>query len=131
MEGFIKLNIDACSLGNSGRSGTWGIFCDHRGNHILSFLSGLGVTTNFVAEFEAFFMGIRITKEQSWLKLWVECDSHAMAICIKKCTIPWFFQQQWRSLKAYLDTITWSIAHCYREANNIANNLAKHTALAQ
>ncbi|XP_042505696.1 uncharacterized protein LOC122082303 [Macadamia integrifolia] len=130
LRGVWKLNIDGCSIGNSGSSCTGGIL------HSATFQMGCyaiyeGIGTNFMAEFAAFFHGIHRASLKEITNLWIECDSQAVVSCIKRQNIPWCFLQIWWYYKGYLDSITWTISHCYQEINTIADKLAKHAAISR
>ncbi|XP_042487338.1 uncharacterized protein LOC122067575 [Macadamia integrifolia] len=50
MRSWAKLNVNGCSLGNSGRARRGGILQDHNGRLLLCFNFFLGVTTSFIVE---------------------------------------------------------------------------------
>ncbi|XP_042501990.1 uncharacterized protein LOC122079520 [Macadamia integrifolia] len=125
---WIKLNVDGCSLGNPGNSGAGGVFRNHRGLVVGSFKKFLGVHTNYYTEFTALMEGILKAKELQVDALWIEMDSVAMVVALQSKSIPWFVLQDWLSVKDYLNSINWKITHCFREANCIADFLAKAVA---
>ncbi|XP_042487034.1 uncharacterized protein LOC122067264 [Macadamia integrifolia] len=126
--GWIKLNTDGCSLGNPGKAGAGGIFRNEKGDNLLNYREYVGIRTNFEAEFLAVIAGLEQAKINGFQHLWIECDSTAVVILLSKGLVPWFALQRWRSLLSFLNSINWKVTHCYREANVIADFLAKSSA---
>ncbi|XP_043725773.1 uncharacterized protein LOC122672350 [Telopea speciosissima] len=125
--GWVKLNSDGCSLGNPGRVGAGGILHDDHAVPIGAFGIYLGVS-NFLAEFWAILHGILLGKEKNVCRLWIESESAAVLKAIQTHLIPWKVQQLWLSLQPFLNSIQWKISHCFREANPVADFLAKLSA---
>ncbi|XP_042479159.1 uncharacterized protein LOC122060066 [Macadamia integrifolia] len=125
---WIKLNFDGSSRGNPGRAGAGGIFRDHRGGVLGSYKIFMGVSGVFEAEIEGLMVGLMRAREMGIPCLWVETDSSAVAISIQQNKIPWFALQRWIFLQPYLESITWKITHNFREANSIADYLARDAA---
>ncbi|XP_042508160.1 uncharacterized protein LOC122084146 [Macadamia integrifolia] len=96
--GWIKLNTDGCSLGNPGKAGAGGIFRNEKGDSLLNYREYVGIRTNFEAKLLAVIAGLEQAKINGFQHLWIECDSTAV------------------------------VTHCYREANVIADFLAKSSA---
>ncbi|XP_011620451.1 uncharacterized protein LOC105420038 [Amborella trichopoda] len=125
VEGWFKLNVDGCALGNPNHSGAGGVFRNSMGISSWTFSSYLSNTTNFFAEFSALFQGIEIAKEKGVERFLIECDSIVVIEAIKGRKIPWKFSQKLLILRTYLDDILWKITHIFREGNNVADLLAK------
>ncbi|XP_042481160.1 uncharacterized protein LOC122061743 [Macadamia integrifolia] len=126
--GWVKLNSDGCSLGNPGKAGAGGVFRNENSEILQSFRTFLGVHTNFEAEMIAVITGLEFARDMGITHLWIECDSVAVVLLIAKGRIPWFCLQRWMSLTSYLNSLTWKITHCMREANPVADFLAKTAA---
>ncbi|XP_042484214.1 uncharacterized protein LOC122064565 [Macadamia integrifolia] len=125
---WIKLNFDGSSRGNPGRAGAGGIFRDHRGGVLGSYKIFMGISGVFEAEIEGLIVGLMRARELGISCLWVETDSSVVAISIQQNKIPWFALQRWIFLQPYLKSITWKITHNFREANSIADYLARDAA---
>ncbi|XP_042485259.1 uncharacterized protein LOC122065524 [Macadamia integrifolia] len=125
---WIKLNFDGSSRGNLGHAGVGGIFRDRRGGVLDSYKIFMGVSKVFEAEIEGLMVGLMRAWELGITCLWVETDSSAVAISIQQKKIPWFALQRWIFLQPYLESITWKITHNFREANSIADYLARDVA---
>ncbi|XP_043725846.1 uncharacterized protein LOC122672435 [Telopea speciosissima] len=128
---WTKLNIDGCSLGNRGHSSAAGIFRNYQGHPTGSFSHYLGISTNFLAEFSAFFIGVQMARGKKIQFLWIECDVEVVVTSIKNGNTLWKFKQNWFGVVSDLQAITWKITHSYREVNTIADLLAKRIAFTQ
>ncbi|XP_043700059.1 uncharacterized protein LOC122650734 [Telopea speciosissima] len=104
--GWVKLNVDGCSLGNPGRTGAGGVLRDHRATHISAFSVFLSNLTNYEVEFRAIFIGLLRAKDLGITHLWVECDSKAVVDALNAKSIPLFVTQQWMGLQPFLDSIS-------------------------
>jgi len=49
---MIQLNFDGASKGNPGKSGYGGVFRDHKGIPLLTFIGSIGWDTNKLTELE-------------------------------------------------------------------------------
>ncbi|XP_043699939.1 uncharacterized protein LOC122650603 [Telopea speciosissima] len=125
---WVKLNIDGCSLGNPGHSSAAGIFRNSQGQPEGSYAEYLGIATNHTAEFTAFFIGVQMACDMHVRRLWIECDAEIVVAAIKNGNIPWKFKQAWLGMANYLQGIRWEITHNYREANTVADLIAKKCA---
>ncbi|XP_042519116.1 uncharacterized protein LOC122092877 [Macadamia integrifolia] len=123
--GWVKLNIDGCSFGNPGKAGVRGIFRNERTKSILNFRKFVDIKTNFEAKFLAIMAGLEQAKDHGFQNLWIECDSATVVILQSKSLIPWFIQQRWRGILPFMNSINWKVSHCFREANTVADFLAK------
>ncbi|XP_042483836.1 uncharacterized protein LOC122064185 [Macadamia integrifolia] len=125
---WSKIKIDGSSMENPGRAGGGVVIRDSNGKVIFSFKNFLGISMNYYAEFMSFLHGIRHAMGQRITNLWIETDSVAVVTAVQGKSLPWFALQKWLSLQHYLNSISWKITHCFREANPIADYLAKSAA---
>ncbi|XP_043700213.1 transcription factor RHD6-like [Telopea speciosissima] len=125
---WIRLNIDGSLLGNPGRAGAGGVFPNHQAQVVFSYGKYLGISYSFEAEIEALMDGLFVVRESGFREIWIESDSAALVLSIQKSNIPWFALQRWQVIKPYLNSCKWKITHCFREANHIADYLAKQAA---
>ncbi|KAF5188832.1 Ribonuclease h domain [Thalictrum thalictroides] len=87
-----------CIQGNPGRAGVGAIFRDHRGKILIVHSRGIGITTNFRAEYEAIIDSREITESKEWRRVWVESDSTAAVEAFRTGGIPWQLLARWRSI---------------------------------
>ncbi|XP_042499704.1 uncharacterized protein LOC122077871 [Macadamia integrifolia] len=127
-QNWIKLNTDGCSLGNPGKARVGGVFRNYKREPLLNFRNFVGIKSNFEAEFLALITSLEHAKNSCIQNLWIECDSAVVVFLFSKELVPWFIQQRWRGVLSYLGSISWKITHCYREANVVADFLAKTAA---
>ncbi|XP_042477785.1 uncharacterized protein LOC122059169 [Macadamia integrifolia] len=80
------------------------------------------------SEFSAVMEAILVAMNMNARGLWIESDSAAVVAATQKMHIPWFVLQKWRFALPFLQSITWKITHCFREANTVADFLAKKAA---
>ncbi|XP_042488955.1 uncharacterized protein LOC122069075 [Macadamia integrifolia] len=80
------------------------------------------------SEFSAVMEAILVAMNMNARGLWIELDSAAVVAATQKMHIPWFVLQKWRFALPFLQSITWKITHCFREANTVADFLAKKAA---
>ena len=62
--GWIKLNTNGSSLGNSGLAGGGGVFRNDDGGWILGFSKHIGITSTFMAKLWAIWDGLALCKEK-------------------------------------------------------------------
>ncbi|XP_042485190.1 uncharacterized protein LOC122065440 [Macadamia integrifolia] len=103
--GWMKLNVDGCSLGNPGRVGAGGVLRNYRGNIVGSFKMFLGIHSNYYAEFKALMEAILKAKELNVGALWIESDLAALVGAIQSQSIPWYAAQDWIIVKCFLGSI--------------------------
>lgn len=70
-----KLNFDGASKGNPGNSGFGGLFRNHKGDSLLSFLGSKGWDTNNSVELEGLWQGLLISQGKGFFPLIIEGDS--------------------------------------------------------
>ncbi|XP_042494308.1 uncharacterized protein LOC122073748 [Macadamia integrifolia] len=122
---WFKINVDGSSLGNPGRVGAGGIARNKKGQICKSFSIYLGIKKIFEAEFEAVLEGLIMAKRYGAREVWVESDSAGVVSAVQKNQVLWFVLQRWRAILPYLNSISWKISHCFREANVVADYLAR------
>ncbi|GKU92594.1 hypothetical protein SLEP1_g6302 [Rubroshorea leprosula] len=128
--GVIKLNTDGSAITNPGAAGAGGVFRDELGNWLLSFYCSIGFTTSLSAELWALRNGLRLAVDRGYSNLIVEIDSritkilldsansnfHSLGVLIDDC----------RAMMSQIPAL--QINHIYREANALADGLAKKGA---
>ncbi|GLT67581.1 hypothetical protein SLA2020_398770 [Shorea laevis] len=130
---WFKLNSDGSSNHTCTKAGAGGVIRDQKGNWIGGFAKNLGFATNNDAELWGVKVGLELALKMSIKKLEVEVDSmfvvHILknAFAAKKphkalvncCRL---LIQRFEGVK---------VKHTYREANGIADTLAKHGAFME
>lgn len=76
--GWIKLNMDGFSSGNSGLAGGGGIFCNDDGVWILGFSRHICITSSFMAELWAIQDGLVLCVERNFHVVEIELDANAV-----------------------------------------------------
>ncbi|XP_060187285.1 uncharacterized protein LOC132616711 [Lycium barbarum] len=125
--GWIKVNTDGASRGNSGRS-SWA-FCvrDERGDVIQAQAREIEdlQSTNTEAEALAILQALRYLKDSQWDQIRIETDSLLLKNSIQRTwEIPWqiitMVEEIWRISEEKVVVIE----HIYREGNKLVDHLA-------
>lgn len=128
--GWVKLNTDGSVKGSCRAAGAGGALRDCHGNWIAGFAKNLGTMNSFQAELWAVRQGLLLAIDLNHLFLEIDMDaksvvdilssnlnhSHTNANLVAHC----------RSLIQQLNGV--KISHIYREANSVADQLAKYGA---
>ncbi|KAL0345577.1 UNVERIFIED_CONTAM: putative ribonuclease H protein [Sesamum radiatum] len=83
-EGWVKLNTDGASRGNSSVAGVSGIIRNHFGEVLLAFQELLRIASNIQAELSALHRGLLICKERGFIRVWIELDALSVLQLLKK-----------------------------------------------
>ena len=127
-EGWLVLNTDGAVKTNPSTAGAGGVIRGARGEWVLGFSEHLGYCSILKAELRGVLRGLQIAKERGISKLWLRTDSRTVMNILANPTVDhpkyFFIIQQCKKL---LDWNGWTIrlSHCYREANQVADKLAK------
>ncbi|KAK4707022.1 hypothetical protein R3W88_033409 [Solanum pinnatisectum] len=126
---WVKLNTDGSALDNPGKLGARGIIRDHRGEIILAFSTPMGEGTNNQAEIGAAIFGMTWILQLGYKNVLLEVDSQPLVDWIMaKTKPPWSVNTQVQQLKALIgQTSNFRCEHTYREANSVADSLAKQS----
>ncbi|OIS98531.1 putative ribonuclease h protein, partial [Nicotiana attenuata] len=116
--GTYKLNIDGSCLGNPGRGGIGGVFRDSNGNWILGFNMGFAYATNIQMEAMSLLQGLKLAIQKRLTPLvelinLINNDNCLYQNIIDDC----------RFLLSEAGTPP--LKHAFREANGLADTLAK------
>lgn len=123
--GKLKLNTDGCSLGNPGISGGGGVLRDSSGAVLFGYSIPFGELTCIQAEFKSLLFGVQQCLLRGFSRIQVEVDSLVLVnILLQKVKCPWLIRSEHDELLA-IQGLEWTVAHCYREANQVADALAK------
>ena len=125
--GWMVLNTDGASKGNSGVAGDGGVLRGDKGEWICEFGESMGICTSMKAEFKAVLRGLRIGKSLGVTKLWVQVDSSTLARLLKgdfQCSVAHMLLLH--QCQELINQVGWqvTISHCFREANKVADALA-------
>ncbi|XP_060195293.1 uncharacterized protein LOC132624546 [Lycium barbarum] len=127
-----KLNTDGSYMKNHNKAGAGGIVRNGIGNMIMAFSYPTQFCTNNYSEAKAALIGISWCVNHQFEALEVELDSMIVVQMINGIIRPpWKLQGIIEDIqsKALQRNITFK--HCYREANEVADSLAKHAAQNQ
>jgi len=120
--------MDGAAKGSLGLARAGGVLRNDRGGWILGFSENLGHCTAIKAEIRAILRGLQLTRELGTIKLCVQVDSKAV---VSMLTTTFNGHPEYGMLiqqcKYLLDWGGWEIkiSHCFREANQVADKLAK------
>ncbi|XP_026416623.1 uncharacterized protein LOC113312070 [Papaver somniferum] len=120
--GFL-LCCDGDARGNPGNAGYGFVVTDHVGAFIFAEAGGLGITTNYVAEFISCIKALEWAVDRHFFQLILQTDSSMCAKALHQQKIPWFLLARWQRIMASIHSITFK--HAYREINFSADHFAK------
>ncbi|CDP11040.1 unnamed protein product [Coffea canephora] len=131
VQGAFKLNTDRCSLGNPGVSGGGGVLRDSSGTLLFGFAVPFGELTCLQAEIKALVFGVQQCRLRGFSRIRVEMDSLVLVnLLVRQFRCPWSVRSDLESLRA-VQGLEWTVGHCYREMNQVADALAKVGAHAE
>lgn len=81
---MFQLNFDGASKGNSRKAGFGGIFRDHKGTPILTYLGSIGWDINNSEELEGLWQGLIIAQKQGIFLLVIEGDLQILINMVTK-----------------------------------------------
>ncbi|XP_027171858.1 uncharacterized protein LOC113771481 [Coffea eugenioides] len=124
-QGDFKLNTDGCSLGNPGVSGGGGVLRDSSGAFLFGFSVPFGELTCLQAEIKALVVGVQQCRLRGFSRIRVEVDSLVLVnLLLRRFRCPWLVRSDLETLLA-IQGLEWTVGHCYREMNQVADALAK------
>nr|XP_027109299.1 uncharacterized protein LOC113729174 [Coffea arabica] len=125
VQGAFKLNTDGCSLGNPGVGGGGGVLRDSSGALLFGFSVPFGELTCLQAEIKALVFGVQQCRLRGFSRIRVEVDSLVLVnLLVRQFRCPWSVRSDLESLRA-VQGLEWTVGHCYREMNQVADALAK------
>ncbi|XP_011622116.1 uncharacterized protein LOC105420388 [Amborella trichopoda] len=126
----LKLNFDGSSLGNSSVAGIGGVVRDSTASIIFSFAGLIGVRIANYAELSALLCGVKVLVDKfSGCSCIFEGDSlNVVKWCKKEQRLPWELHGLWLQVMDIVEIISVSFVHVFREANALADSLAKSGA---
>ncbi|XP_026451430.1 uncharacterized protein LOC113351705 [Papaver somniferum] len=119
----ILLCCDGASRGNPGIAGYGFVVRNQYGDFVFAESGGLGVITNYIAEFIASVIALEWAIEHQKYKIILQLDSKACIHSLMQQKIPWFLLERWQRVQAKVLSI--SYRHAYREVNFSADHFAK------
>ncbi|XP_026400174.1 uncharacterized protein LOC113296051 [Papaver somniferum] len=123
---FILICCDGASRGNPGEAG-YGFICILGNEEYMFAMSrGLGLATNFMAEFFAIICAGEWEINNNFLKVCFQTDSQAVMTAFQNGEVPWWACTRWNRIKITLQD--WYFTHGYREINFSADLMAKKGA---
>ncbi|XP_040992478.1 14.7 kDa ribonuclease H-like protein [Juglans microcarpa x Juglans regia] len=125
-KGRFKLNVDGGSCGNPGESGWGGIIQNHKGLVEAGFAHSYGQATNTVAKCRALLDGLQLCKQLGLRDILVESDSTVIVgwLASRICRY-WFLWDFWEEDRELGSELHVQFHHIFREANMVADFLAK------
>ncbi|XP_011628656.1 uncharacterized protein LOC105421748 [Amborella trichopoda] len=112
--------------GSAGRSG---VIRNSVGAFIEAFAKHFGFASNNHVKFLAFEEGVQLVIQNNCSPIQIESDSTLLVNVIQnRCNAPWRLKTIVDNCCTRLSSHRWSITHVFREANMVANALAKRAA---
>ncbi|XP_016461141.1 uncharacterized protein LOC107784512 [Nicotiana tabacum] len=131
-EGKVKLNTNGSVLHSSGLAGMGGIVRDCRGNMIVAFVVPKRCSSNNLAEAHAAKYGLEWCIQHGFGDIVLEIDSLIIANMLIKDTVENCKRKAIiQQTKQMLCQANVEVRHCWREANQVADGLAKHANTIQ
>ncbi|PHU20008.1 hypothetical protein BC332_11159 [Capsicum chinense] len=125
--GWLKLNTDGSSKGNSGSAGGGGIIKNSEGCFVLDFAENYGICSNNVAEVKAILQGIKICISMRLSNVIIEDDSQIIIDMINnKMKPPWQIYYIIDHIIQLSSKVNFIFVHTYREGNKLADLLANY-----
>ncbi|XP_026419428.1 uncharacterized protein LOC113315353 [Papaver somniferum] len=132
LPGWIKANIDGCSLGNPDPSGCGVTFRDSNGLVKGCLAQNLSFNDSSCAELWGAIHALRIACTKKIQRLWLKCDSTFVLQAIRNPNlVPRTISTHWHNCLKFTSSIQFMCTHIYREGNSVADLLAKHGALSE
>lgn len=126
--GELLLCCDGASRGNPGVAGA-GVIARNVDCDVLGATSvGLGITTNFLAEFYGIIVGLEWTRKWNIGRILIRSDSSSVIKALQSGDIPWFAMQHCLEVRDMYDSVRFM--HTFSEANFSADILAKRGLFA-
>ncbi|XP_041025254.1 ribonuclease H-like [Juglans microcarpa x Juglans regia] len=124
--GWVKLNVDGCSLGNPGPSGAGGIIRNHKRDLVCGFSVAIGHYSNNFAELMSLLHGLRHIDQMGHLFVEIELDSMLVINWLRSQRRGlWYMEDYWEEIQSRLAGLHVSFVHCYQESNSVADDFAK------
>ena len=103
-----------------------GVFRDHLGHSVLSFIAPLSVKYAFEAKLSAVIIAINRVVDLRPPGLWIECDSSYVVKLLQSNNpnVPWYFHKEWQTCLNKLNSMQVYISHIFREGNAVADKLS-------
>ncbi|XP_026450722.1 uncharacterized protein LOC113350825 [Papaver somniferum] len=122
-ENDLLLCCDGAARGNPGNAGYGFVVRNHVGAFIFAESGGLGITTNYVAEFISCIKALEWEVEQQSVQLILQSDSSMCVTALQKQKLHWLLLARWQKIMDSIYSITFR--HAYREVNFSADHFAK------
>ena len=130
LDNCLKFNVDGSAYGKPGPAGCGGILRNERGRILALFSGPLGILESNIAEVMAIKVVLGMFVRSIWkgkFGLVIESDSMtAVRWCTDKESRPWKLWEVFGDIDKLMEDIgNVSLAHIYREGNDLADSLAK------
>ncbi|XP_058103550.1 uncharacterized protein LOC131247128 [Magnolia sinica] len=124
--GWVKLNVDGSSRGNTGLSGSGGVCRNKKSEFLFAFAIGYGVGSNFMAKVRAVVDSLKLCKDLGYSNVEVESDSITVVNLFSNTgKAHWFVCYCRHQLDILRSAIATSIKHIPWQANAVADSLAR------
>ncbi|KAL0005366.1 hypothetical protein SO802_012927 [Lithocarpus litseifolius] len=131
--GWVRLNTDGSSLGNPGKAGGGGLIRDENGSWIKGFIRNIGFSSSMEAELWALRDGLSLCLSLNIYAVEVEIDAKVVCGWITNSSSSNLNLSplivDCRTLLSRIPQV--KLNHCYREANQCADALAKKGSVYQ
>ncbi|OIT32912.1 putative ribonuclease h protein, partial [Nicotiana attenuata] len=126
----FKLNTDGSSMGRDKKVVAGGILRDHQGSMIMAFSVSMIFCSNNMAETQTANFGLQWYIDYNIKNFNLEMDSKILVDMIKGINKPSWKLHHWiAKIQEKQKFFKADVIHCYREANMVADSLAKFGAI--
>jgi len=130
-ENQVALNVDGCSLGNTGQAGCGGLIRDHTGSWLLGFSGYIGFVDSVEAELRGIEIGLKLAWDFRYREVSCRSDCFVAILLIENSTFEPHQYVEIRDSIKELKSRDWTVSLIWteRESNQCADFMAKIGAL--
>ncbi|XP_075076726.1 uncharacterized protein LOC142163350 [Nicotiana tabacum] len=130
--GWVMLNTDGSFLQREGKASLGGTVRDEYGDIIMAFSTPATAQNHNIAEAQAALCGLNWCKQNGFSQVILELDSlYIIEILRKDGDTNYKLSHIVNKIKDTINMLNIQIKHCYREANQLADSLAKRAVELQ
>nr|XP_009773024.1 PREDICTED: uncharacterized protein LOC104223309 [Nicotiana sylvestris] len=130
--GWVKINTDGSFLQGEEKTVLGGVIRDDQGDTIMAFSLPYNAENHNIVEAQAAWIGINWCIQNGFTQAILELDSlYIIEILRKGSATNYKISQIISKIREAIITFNFQISHCYRDANQLADSLAKRAVNTQ